>query len=129
MTQPLSPLTLAAGLGELWSPAVIGEVDDCYLKVAKVQGTFGWHAHADEDELFLVLAGQLRIEFEDDSVELGPGQIYIVPKGRRHNPVAEQETLLLLLEKKTTQHSGDSVTAHTRSIEEQRDALQRQGVR
>jgi mannose-6-phosphate isomerase-like protein (cupin superfamily) len=128
MTAPLDPLALAAALTELWSPAVIGELEDSYLKVAKVQGTFGWHAHADEDELFLVLAGRLRIEFEQDAVELGPGQIHVVPKGVRHNPVAEQETLILLLEKKSTRHSGDSISEHTRSIEQQLDALQRQGV-
>jgi mannose-6-phosphate isomerase-like protein (cupin superfamily) len=129
MILPLDPRALAASLKELWSPAVIGELEDSYLKVAKVQGTFGWHAHADEDELFLVLAGHLRIEFEHDAVELGPGQIHVVPKGVRHNPVAEQETLILLLEKKSTLHSGDSITDRTRSIEQQREALQRQGLR
>lgn len=129
MIAPIDPHALAAALTEHWSPAVIGELEDSYLKVAKVQGTFGWHAHADEDELFLVLAGRLRIEFEHDAVELGPGQIHVVPKGVRHNPVAEQETLVLLLEKKSTLHSGDSITARTRSIEEQRGALQRQGLR
>jgi mannose-6-phosphate isomerase-like protein (cupin superfamily) len=129
MIPPLDPRALAASLTELWSPAVIGELEDSYLKVAKVQGTFGWHAHADEDELFLVLAGHLRIEFEHDAVELGPGQIHVVPKGVRHNPVAEQETLILLLEKKSTLHSGDSITDRTRSIEQQREALQRQGLR
>jgi mannose-6-phosphate isomerase-like protein (cupin superfamily) len=129
MITPLDPRALAAGLTELWSPAVIGELEDSYLKVAKVQGTFGWHAHADEDELFLVLAGRLRIEFEHDAVELGPGQIHVVPKGLRHNPVAEQETLVLLLEKKTTQHTGDTVTERTRSIAEQLGALTRSGAR
>jgi mannose-6-phosphate isomerase-like protein (cupin superfamily) len=129
MILPLDPRALAASLEELWSPAVIGELEDSYLKVAKVQGTFGWHAHADEDELFLVLAGHLRIEFEHDAVELGPGQIHVVPKGVRHNPVAERETLILLLEKKSTLHSGDSITDRTRSIEQQREALQRQGLR
>jgi mannose-6-phosphate isomerase-like protein (cupin superfamily) len=129
MIPPLDPRALAASLTELWSPAVIGELEDSYLKVAKVQGTFGWHAHAEEDEMFLVLAGRLRIELEHDAVELGPGQIHVVPKGVRHNPVAAQETLILLLEKKSTLHSGDSVTDRTRSIEQQRDALQRQGVR
>lgn len=120
MADPIQPLALAARLTELWSPAVIGEVDDNYVKVAKVHGTFGWHAHADEDELFLVLQGRLRIEFEGgDAVELGPGEMHVVPKGKRHNPVAADECLLMLLEKKTTLHSGDTVTVHTRSIEHQ----------
>jgi mannose-6-phosphate isomerase-like protein (cupin superfamily) len=129
MADPISPLQLAARLRELWSPAVIGEVDDNYVKVAKVHGTFGWHAHPDEDELFLVLQGRLRIELEgDDAVELGAGEIYVVPKGRRHNPVASEECLLLLFERKSTLHSGDSVNEHTRSIDEQRDALRRQAT-
>ena len=119
MADPIQPLALAARLSELWSPAVIGEVDDNYVKVAKVQGTFGWHAHTDEDELFIVLQGRLRIEFEDDAVELGPGEIYVVAKGRRHNPVADQETLVMLLERKSTLHTGDAVTERTRSIEDQ----------
>jgi mannose-6-phosphate isomerase-like protein (cupin superfamily) len=119
MPDAISPLALAARLTELWSPAVIGAVDDNYIKVAKVHGTFGWHAHVDEDEMFMVLQGRLRIEFEDGAVELGPGEIHVVPKGVRHNPVAEQECLMLLLEKKTTLHTGDTVTERTRSIDEQ----------
>jgi mannose-6-phosphate isomerase-like protein (cupin superfamily) len=119
MADPIQPLALAARLSELWSPAVIGEVDDSYLKVAKVHGEFGWHAHTDEDELFLVLQGRLRIEFEDDAVELGPGEIYVVAKGRRHNPVAAHETLVMLLERKSTLHTGDTISERTRSIADQ----------
>jgi mannose-6-phosphate isomerase-like protein (cupin superfamily) len=119
VAEPIQPLQLASRLVDLWSPAVIGEVDDNYVKVAKVQGVFGWHAHADEDELFLVLSGKLRIEFEDDAVELGPGQIYVVAKGRRHNPSAEEETLVLLLERKSTLHTGDVVNERTRSLADQ----------
>ena len=119
MPQSLSPLSLAAQLDELWSPRVIGEVDDSYVKVAKVRGTFGWHAHADEDELFLILRGRLRIETEQGVVELGPGEMTVIPKGLRHNPVADDECLLMLLERKSTKHTGDEVTERTRSIEEQ----------
>ena len=119
MADPIQPLALAARLSELWSPAVIGEVDDSYLKVAKVHGEFGWHAHSDEDELFFVLQGRLRLEFEDDAVELGPGEIYVVAKGRRHNPVAAHETLVMLLERKSTLHTGDTISERTRSIEDQ----------
>jgi len=68
---------------ELWSPRVIGEVDDNYVKVAKVQGTFGWHAHPDEGELFFILKGRLRIEMEDGTVELGEGQSFVVPHPKR----------------------------------------------
>ena len=114
-----SPKALAAGLEELWSPRVIAELDDHYVKVAKVHGTFGWHAHADEDELFVVLDGRFRIEMEHATVTLGPGELYVVPKGVRHNPGADDVCLLMLIEKKTTAHTGDTVNAHTRSLADQ----------
>ena len=114
-----SPRDIAAALPELWSPRVIAEVDDNYVKVARVQGVFGWHDHADEDELFFILQGHLRIEMEAGAVELDAGSMFVVPKGVRHNPVAEQECLLMLIERKSTRHSGDEVYAHTRSIAEQ----------
>ena len=119
MSRVVSPHQIAASLTELWSPRIIAEVDDTYIKVAKVQGTFTWHAHADEDELFLILKGRLRIELEDGPVELGEGELFVVPKGVQHNPVAEEECHLLLIERKTTLHTGDVVTAQTRSIQEQ----------
>jgi mannose-6-phosphate isomerase-like protein (cupin superfamily) len=114
-----SPREIAAALDELWSPRVIAEVDDNYVKVAKVHGTFGWHAHADEDELFVVLDGRLTIAMETSAVTLGAGDLFVVPKGVRHNPSADDVTLVMLIEKKSTLHSGDTVTERTRSIEEQ----------
>ena len=119
MPQAASPSRIAAKLDELWSPRVVAEVDDAYVKVARVHGTFGWHAHADEDELFLVLKGRLRIEMEAGAVELGEGELYVVPKGVRHNPVAEHECHVMLIERKTTLHTGDTVNEKTRSIAEQ----------
>jgi mannose-6-phosphate isomerase-like protein (cupin superfamily) len=119
MTQAISPRDLAASLTEFWSPRVIAEVDDAYIKVARVKGSLVWHSHDQEDELFLVLAGRLRIELEDGSVELGEGELFVVPKGVRHNPVAEEECLLMLVERKSTQHTGDTVTGKTRSLAEQ----------
>jgi len=116
----LSPRNIAAALTEHWSPRVIGEVDDNYVKVAKVHGTFGWHAHADEDELFFILEGHLRIEIEaGEAVELDAGEMFVVPKGVRHNPVAAEPCLVLLIERKSTLHSGDTVNAHTRSLADQ----------
>ncbi|HEU4670623.1 MAG TPA: cupin domain-containing protein [Dyella sp.] len=123
MIKPLTPTEAAARLDELWSPRVLAEVDDAYVKVAKVHGTLTWHSHADEDELFYVLKGALRIELEDGAVELGEGQMCVVPKGVRHNPVAEQECHLLLIERKSTRHTGEEVTGLTRSIDEQRRPL------
>ena len=119
MPQAISPAAVAAALTELWSPRVVAEVDDAYVKVAKVQGTLAWHSHDDEDELFLVLRGRLRIEMEAGDVELGPGELFVVPKGVRHNPVAEQECQLLLIERKSTKHTGDVVTEKTRSLADQ----------
>ncbi len=110
---------VAADLQEFWSPRVVGEVDDSYVKVAKVKGTLAWHSHDAEDELFLILKGRLRIEMEHESVELGEGEMFVVPKGVRHNPVAEEECHVLLFERKSTAHTGDVVTDQTRSIEEQ----------
>jgi mannose-6-phosphate isomerase-like protein (cupin superfamily) len=119
MSHVIAVKQAAAALSELWSPRVVGEVDDVYVKVAKVQGTLAWHSHEAEDELFLVLQGRLRIEMEDRVVELNEGEMFVVPKGVRHNPIAEQECCILLIERKSTKHTGDTVTEKTRSIAEQ----------
>jgi mannose-6-phosphate isomerase-like protein (cupin superfamily) len=119
MAKIVSPKAAAAQLTEHWSPRVIGEVDDAFIKVAKVQGSLAWHSHDNEDELFYILKGSLRIEMEDGAVDLDEGDMFIVPKGVRHNPVAEQECHILLIERKSTLHTGDVVTDKTRSIEEQ----------
>jgi mannose-6-phosphate isomerase-like protein (cupin superfamily) len=111
--------TAAAELAEYWSPRVVGEVDDSYVKVAKVKGTLAWHTHEHEDEMFLVLKGRLRIEMDLATVDLNEGEMFIVPKGTRHNPVAEEECHVLLIERKSTAHTGDVVTEKTRSIDEQ----------
>lgn len=114
-----SPRHVASALDELWSPRVIAEVDDAYVKVAKIHGIFGWHSHADEDELFLVLDGNLRIEMDDGAVELAQGELFVVPKGVRHNPAANEECLVMLIERKSTRHTGDVVNEKTRSLAEQ----------
>jgi mannose-6-phosphate isomerase-like protein (cupin superfamily) len=119
MSNVKTPKEIASSLSELWSPRVIAEVDDAYIKVAKVHGAFDWHSHQNEDELFFVLAGSLRVEKDDGAVTLAEGQMLVVPKGVRHRPVANDECLLLLIERKSTQHTGDVVTAKTRSLAEQ----------
>ena len=118
MAKIVSPKAVALALTELWSPRVVAEVDDVYVKVAKVHGTLAWHSHEQEDELFLVLAGHLRLEMEAGAVELDEGELFVVPKGVRHNPVAAEPCLVLLIERKTTRHTGDVVTEQTRSIAE-----------
>jgi len=119
MSKVVSPKQIAASLTEFWSPRVVAEVDDAYVKVAKVHGTLAWHSHENEDELFLVLKGNLCIELEGESIELGEGEMFVVPKGVRHNPVAEQECHLMLIERKSTLHTGDVVTEKTRSLTDQ----------
>jgi mannose-6-phosphate isomerase-like protein (cupin superfamily) len=119
MPSAVSPKDIAASLQEYWSPRVIAEVDDTFVKVAKVQGSLAWHSHDNEDELFLILRGRLRIEMERGSVELREGEMFVVPKGVRHNPVAEQECHILLIERRSTLHTGNVITDKTRSIAEQ----------
>ena len=119
MPDVLSPRSIADSLTELWSPRVVAEVDDNYVKVAKVHGTFGWHRHEHEDELFLVLRGCLRIEMDADTVTLQEGELFVVPKGVRHNPSARDECLVMLIERKSTLHTGDVVNEKTRSLAEQ----------
>ena len=115
----VSPAQVAATLTELWSPRVVAELDDSYVKVAKVQGSLAWHSHDNEDELFYILKGKLRIEMEAGAVELTEGQAFVVPKGVRHNPVAEEECHVMLIERKSTLHTGTEITSKTRSVEEQ----------
>jgi mannose-6-phosphate isomerase-like protein (cupin superfamily) len=93
---------------ELWSPKVIARVNDYEVKVVKVKGQFVWHRHEDTDELFLVLLGRLRIQMREGDVEIGPGQMYVVPKGVEHCPVAEEETHALLLEPRGVVNTGDA---------------------
>ena len=119
MSNVVSPAQVAASLTEFWSPRVVGEVDDAYIKVAKVHGTLAWHSHDNEDELFLILKGHLRIEMESGNVELDEGEMFIVPKGVRHNPVAEQECQLMLIERKSTLHTGTTVSEKSRSLADQ----------
>jgi len=119
MRDAISPAAVAAGLTELWSPRVVAELDDSYVKVAKVQGTLAWHRHDDEDELFYILKGTLAIEMEDRTVVLNEGETFVVPKGVRHNPVAEQECHIMLIERKSTLHTGAEVTGKTRSVADQ----------
>lgn len=119
MKKVVAPHRIANELAELWSPRVIAEVDDVYIKVAKVKGTLAWHSHDDEDELFYILQGTLRIEMESETVELRAGDVYVVPKGVRHNPIADEECHVMLIERKTTLHTGNEVTEKTRTLEEQ----------
>lgn len=92
---------------ETWSPRVIGQVNDHHVKVAKLHGDFPWHAHDQEDELFLVIKGRLRIEFRDREETLEEGELIIVPRGVEHRPIADQEVHVLLVEPHTTLNTGN----------------------
>jgi len=103
-----------------WTPRVIGQVNDQYVKVAKLLGELVWHAHDEEDELFLIVYGTLRIQLEGDrEVVLSPGQFYVVPKGVQHNPVADEEVGIVLIETVTTSHTGSVESERSVPIERQ----------
>ncbi len=104
---------------DYWSPRIVGQVNDQYIKVAKIKGEFVWHKHEDEDELFLILKGALVIEYEQEKVHLAEGDFHVVPKGVMHNPVAENECWLALIESVSTKHTGDTVADISKSIEDQ----------
>lgn len=92
---------------DYWTPKIAGEVNDSYLKIVKVKGEFVWHQHEHEDELFLVIKGNLTIKLRDRALHVGEGEFVIIPKGVEHMPVAEEEVQMLLLEPKTTLNTGD----------------------
>lgn len=108
-----------ANVSDYWTPQVVGQVNDQYIKVAKLKGELMWHAHAAEDELFMVVYGTLKIQLEERDVILQPGEFYVIPRGVMHNPVAEQECGIVLIETVTTLHTGDIVSSRTVPIEKQ----------
>jgi mannose-6-phosphate isomerase-like protein (cupin superfamily) len=96
---------------EHWSPKVVSQFNGHDVMVVKVKGEFVWHSHPETDDFFMVLKGQLRIELRDGVVTLGPGELYVVPRGIEHRPVAEDEVELLLIEPVGTPNTGDETTA------------------
>ncbi|TNE65871.1 MAG: cupin domain-containing protein [Alphaproteobacteria bacterium] len=92
--------------GDLWSPKLVGQLDGHHVKLAKIEGDFVWHAHTDEDELFLVLDGRFRMDYRDRQVWVETGEMVIVPKGTEHKPYAPKECSALLIERATTDHTG-----------------------
>jgi mannose-6-phosphate isomerase-like protein (cupin superfamily) len=97
----------------MWKPKILGEVNDSYVKAVKVQGEFVWHHHEQEDEMFLVIAGALRMKFRDHEELIHAGEFIIVPRGVEHLPVADQETHVLLFEPKSTLNTGNVVNERT----------------
>jgi mannose-6-phosphate isomerase-like protein (cupin superfamily) len=103
-----------AGFSEHWSPRTVTRFNDLDVMVVKVLGEFVWHQHDDTDDFFLVLQGRLDIQLRDRIVTLGPGELFVVPKGVEHRPVAREETHLLLIEPTGTPNTGDAKTAAPR---------------
>ena len=103
-------LTLFA---EQWSPKIIAQMNDYHFKLAKVQGEFVWHDHPETDEVFLVLHGTLEIQFRDGKVLLNEGEMFVVPKGVEHKPVAERECHIMLVEPVGTVNTGDVLNQRT----------------
>jgi mannose-6-phosphate isomerase-like protein (cupin superfamily) len=99
-----------------WQPRTIAQFNGHDVMVVKVRGSFVWHAHPDTDDLFLVLSGRLTIRLRAEDVTLGPGELYVVPRGVEHCPVADEETHLLLIEPAGTPNTGDPRTAAPRRV-------------
>lgn len=108
----MEKVNLAAALADVtehWRPRVVGRLNGQEVKIAKFEGEFVWHRHADADELFLALAGTFRVEFRDRAIALEPGELLVVPRGVEHRTVAEQEAAALLFEPAGTRNTGDVV--------------------
>ena len=101
---------------EQWSPKIIGQMNDYHFKIAKIQGEFVWHSHPETDETFIVISGKMQIEFRDGRVSLEAGEMYIVPRGLEHKPVAESECHILMVEPVGTVNTGDA--GGDRTVEE-----------
>lgn len=111
------PINLAEKLrqfNEHWAPRTVAQLNDYDVMVVKVQGEFVWHSHADTDDFFLVLKGRLTIRLRDGEIVLGPGELFVVSRGVEHQPFAEEETHLLLIEPSGTPNTGDPATAAPR---------------
>lgn len=103
-----------------WTPRIIAEANGQLFKLAKMSGEFVWHKHDDDDEVFLVCKGRMTIQFRDHKVDLGPGEMCVVPKGIEHCPVAEPGTEIMLIEPATTQHTGTVESDKTVAVKDQR---------
>ena len=111
--EPINFQEKLAKFSEQWQPKIIARMNDYHFKIAKVQGEFIWHDHPETDEVFLILHGQLEIQFRDGRVVLHEGEMFVVPKGTEHKPVAANECHILLIEPAGTLNTGDVVNERT----------------
>src|SRR3954468_13602313 len=116
MNQKINLAEKLSGFSEHWSPRTVAQLNDYDVMVVKVQGEFVWHKHDATDDFFLVLKGELDIQMRDRTVTLGPGEMFIVPKGVEHRPVAREEVHMLLIEPTGTPNTGDARTAAARQV-------------
>ncbi len=105
---PINLTQKLAAFSDHWSPKIIAQMNDYHFKLVKLQGNFVWHRHVDTDEVFLVIQGSMQIDFQDGSVALGAGEMFVVPKGIEHKPWAEKECHVLLVEPAGTVNIGDA---------------------
>lgn len=113
MAEPVDLHAKLAAFDEPWSPRIVARYNGNKVFLAKAKGEFVWHSHPDTDDLFLVLAGELTIDLPDDSVTLGPGDLYVVPAGVQHRPRSERGASVLVIEPEGTPNTGDPATAAT----------------
>ena len=113
MLKPININDKLNKFSDLWSPRVIAEMNDYQFKLAKVKGEFVWHSHEETDETFIVLDGEMLIEFRDKKIRLNKGELYIVPKGIEHKPYAENECHIMLIEPKGIINTGEKSTKLT----------------
>jgi mannose-6-phosphate isomerase-like protein (cupin superfamily) len=113
--QPINFSDKLAKFSEQWSPKIIAQMNEYHFKIAKIEGEFIWHDHPETDEVFIVLKNQLEIQFRDGNVVLNEGEMFVVPKGVEHKPVAERECHILLVEPAGTVNTGDVVNERTAS--------------
>lgn len=114
--QPVNLDEKLSTFSEPWQPRTVGQFNGHDLMVVKARGEFVWHRHDDTDDFFLVLKGHLVIELRDRSVSLGPGELFVVPKGVEHRPVASEEVHVLLIEPTGTPNTGNAATAEPRRV-------------
>ncbi|SEG68542.1 Mannose-6-phosphate isomerase, cupin superfamily [Bryocella elongata] len=113
MSKQYEPIRIGekfAKIPDLWKPRVVAEMNDYQFKLVRLEGDFVWHSHADTDEAFLIVEGELRIDFRDGAVTLGPGEMYVVPRGVEHKPFAASEVRVMLIEPRGVVNTGDGDT-------------------
>lgn len=123
--EPIDLGSIADAIDELWKHKMVTHLNDYAVKVVNIEGEFVWHEHLDTDEMFLVLRGELIIDYPEESVVIGPGQLIVVPKGRRHRTRADLPTSLLLIEPEGTSNTGQESNRFTHEPEEWTDGTYR----